>query len=162
MIIHVLYWCVCMLVSLVTCMFVPGCRTWSHHPPQRHLPDGWRRCDAQRVGDVKAGERSGVPWGLGLGPHIRQQGRGTDPRGSMGSQHSRLQSFARPPPRIAKGDEKVIRHADRRPPWTASLPVAKKRSYLINCTLSITHEVVYPKKNTHLIIHTNLVHFQMV
>ena len=30
----------------------------------------------------------------------------------------------------------------------------KKRSYLINCTLSIAHEVVYPKKNTHLIIHT--------
>ena len=56
----------------------------------------------------------------------------------------------------------VIQHADRQPPWTASLPVAKKRSYLINCTLSITHEVVNPKKNTHLIIHTNLVHFQMV
>ena len=81
---------------------------------------------------------------------------------TVGLSHSRLQSFARPPPRIAKGDEKVIWHADRRPPWTASLPVAKKRSYLINCTLSITHEVVYPKKNTHLIIHTNLVHFQMV
>ena len=29
------------------------------------------------------------------------------------------------PPRIAKGDEQVIRHADREPPWTASLPVAK-------------------------------------
>ena len=42
----------------------------------------------------------------------------------------------------------VIRHADRQPPWTASLPVAKKRSYLIKCTLSITQEVVYPKKNT--------------
>ena len=56
----------------------------------------------------------------------------------------------------------VIRHADRQPPWTASLPVAKKRSYLINCTLSITHEVVYPKKNTRLIIHTNLVHLQMI
>ena len=66
------------------------------------------------------------------------------------------------PPRIAKGDEQVIRHADRQPPWTASPPVAKKQSYLINCTLSITHEVVYPKKNTHLIIHTNLVHFQKV
>ena len=76
--------------------------------------------------------------------------------------HSRLQLFARPPPRIAKGDEQDIRHADREPPWTASLPVGEKQSYLINCTLSVTHEVAYPKKNTYLIIHTNLVHFQRI
>ena len=45
----------------------------------------------------------------------------------MASIHSGLQSFARPPPRIAKGHEQVIRHADRQPPWTASLSVAKKK-----------------------------------
>ena len=56
----------------------------------------------------------------------------------LASSHSRLQLFARPPPRIAKGDKQVIRHADREPPWTASLPVAEKQSYLINCTLSVT------------------------
>ena len=80
----------------------------------------------------------------------------------MGIAHSRLQSSARPPPRIAKGDEQVIRHADREPPWTASLPVAEKQSYLINCTLSVTHEVAYPKKSTYSIIHTNLIHFQRI
>ena len=36
---------------------------------------------------------------------------------------------------------------------TVATTVAKKRSYLINCTLSITHEVVYPKKNR-LIVRT--------
>ena len=39
----------------------------------------------------------------------------------------------------------------------------KKKSYLINCTLSVTHEVAYPKKNTYLIIiHTNLAHFRVI
>ena len=81
---------------------------------------------------------------------------------ALSQDHSRLQSFARPPPRITKGDEQVIRHTDRQSPWIASLPAAKKRSYLINCKLSITHVVVYPRKNTYFIIHTNLEHFQMV
>ena len=38
---------------------------------------------------------------------------------------SRIQSSARPPSRTVDGDEEVIRHADRQPPWKASLPVAK-------------------------------------
>ena len=38
---------------------------------------------------------------------------------------SRTQSSARPPPRTADGDEEVIRHVNRQPPWKVSLPVAK-------------------------------------
>ena len=55
-------------------------------------------------------------------------------------------------PRIPIGNEQVIQHADWQPPWTASLPVANKQSYLINCTLSVSHEVAGRRENTHVII----------
>ena len=51
------------------------------------------------------------------------------------NKHSHLQSFARPSLRIAKGDEQVIRHTDRWPPWTALLRITQKQSYM-SCIVS--------------------------
>ena len=72
-----------------TCVFVAGHCTGGCHPPQRNLPDEWQRCEAQRVRDVKPGERRVVPRGQGLGPpQIRQPGRGAHPRVWLGTQES--------------------------------------------------------------------------
>ena len=43
-----------------------------------------------------------------------------------------------------------------------SVATSCEKTIIFNQLHIINHEVVYPKKNTHLIIHTNLVHFHMV
>ena len=50
----------------------------------------------------------------------------------MKPSHSHLQSFARPPPRIAKGDEQVIQHIDRQPYILDSVTTSREKTILFN------------------------------
>ena len=121
-------------------------RSYSRNRPScAWVPWSWGYSGASRIRGYTQTCPENV-WTILVGPQ--------PPGKSECSPHSRLQSFARPPPWIAKGDEQVIRQADRQPPWTASLPLAKKtiifnQLHIVNRSWSSVSQEKYTFNHPH-------------